>query len=82
MRELQEWEICRIEGARLIPLGDLPYRLQELDSTTPIVTYCKVGVRSGQAARLLHAAGFSTAQNLLGGIDAWATEVDQTLPTY
>jgi adenylyltransferase/sulfurtransferase len=82
VREPQEWEICRIEGATLIPLGDLPSHLQNLDSTTPIVVYCKVGVRSGQAAKLLQAAGFSRTQNLLGGIDAWATEIDPTLPTY
>lgn len=82
VREPQEWEICRIDGATLIPLGDLPSHLQKLDSTTPIVVYCKVGVRSGQAAKLLQAAGFSKTQNLIGGIDAWATEIDPTLPTY
>jgi molybdopterin/thiamine biosynthesis adenylyltransferase/rhodanese-related sulfurtransferase len=82
VREPQEFEICRIPGSVLIPLGDLPSRLAELEGHDDLVVHCKSGVRSGKAVALLHAAGYSRARNLRGGILAWIDRIDQTLPRY
>jgi adenylyltransferase/sulfurtransferase len=81
VREPQEFEINRIPHARLIPLGDVPGRLAELDQTRDIVAYCRIGVRSAQAVGLLRGAGFR-AWNLTGGIAEWIDKVDPTQPTY
>jgi adenylyltransferase/sulfurtransferase len=82
VREPGEWEICRIDGATLIPLGDLPARLGTLDSHRPIVAYCHTGRRSARAVELLRAAGFADVRNLRGGIDAWALEVEPGMVRY
>ena len=82
VRDPHEWEINRIEGAKLIPLGELPARLSELPQTEPIVVYCKVGGRSAEALALLKQSGFSTAKHLSGGIDAYARTVDPSIPRY
>ena len=82
VREPQEFEICRIPGSVLIPLGDLPSRLSELEGRDDMIVHCKSGVRSGKAVRLLREAGYSGARNLKGGILAWIDHVDPTLPKY
>jgi len=82
VRELYEYDLCHIEGARLLPLGQLPARAGELDKGSEIVVYCHVGVRSTQAVAYLRRAGFSSIRNLQGGIDAWAREIDQQMPRY
>jgi sulfur-carrier protein adenylyltransferase/sulfurtransferase len=82
VREPHELEISRIPGADLIPLGQLAARLSELDSAQEIVLFCKTGGRSSRALELLLSAGFRKVKNLHGGINAWAEEVDQTLPVY
>jgi adenylyltransferase/sulfurtransferase len=82
VREPREWEICRIPGAQLIPLGELPGRLNELDGHREIVMHCHKGSRSMRAVQLLRAAGFGRVRNLQGGIDAWSREVDDTIPRY
>ncbi len=82
VREPHEWEICHIEGATLVPLGQLPERLNELDGHKEIVTLCHTGVRSMQALEILRAAGFPNVRNLNGGIDAWSTDVDPSVPRY
>jgi adenylyltransferase/sulfurtransferase len=82
VREPHEWEICRIPGARLIPLGQLPARLSELDGHREIVTHCHRGTRSLRALEILRAAGFRKVRSLRGGIDAWAAEVDPEVPRY
>ena len=82
VREPHEYEICRIEGATLISLGELPARLNELDGHKEIVTHCHHGVRSMQALEILQAAGFAKVRSLRGGIDAWSIQVDQTVPRY
>lgn len=82
VRNPEEWEIGRIEGATLIPLPDLHNRLHELDVTDEIVAYCKVGGRSARAVDLLRQAGFKRLHNLAGGINAWSDEVDPTVPKY
>ena len=82
VREPHEYEISRIPGAELIPLGDLPSRMNELDSSQDIVLHCKSGARSMEALQLLNGAGFSKLRNLQGGINAYASQVDETIPTY
>ncbi|MBL8096453.1 MAG: molybdopterin-synthase adenylyltransferase MoeB [Anaerolineales bacterium] len=82
VREPHEWQISHIEGARLIPLGELAGRMHELDTAQSYVLQCKSGVRSMKALELLYTAGFRKLNNLKGGINAWAREVDQALPVY
>ena len=82
VREPQEFQICRIPGSTLIPLGELPKRLSELEGHDDMVVHCKSGVRSAKAVKLLHEAGFKTAKNLRGGILAWIDQVDPSLPKY
>jgi molybdopterin/thiamine biosynthesis adenylyltransferase/rhodanese-related sulfurtransferase len=82
VREPHELEISRIEGANLIPLGQLAGRLPELDSAEDIVLFCKSGTRSARALELLLSAGFRKVKNLKGGINAWARQVDPSQPIY
>lgn len=82
VREPHEWDIAHIEGARLIPLGELAARVHELDSADQIVLHCKTGARSARALEFLRGIGFRKLKNLKGGINAWAREVDPRLPTY
>jgi len=85
VREPSEYQICRIEGATLIPLGDLPKRLAELPSGSDapdIVVHCKMGGRSAKAVKQLVEAGFTRVQNLKGGILAWIDGVDPSQPKY
>ena len=82
VREPHEYEISRIPGAELIPLGELPSRMHELDSTEDIVLQCKSGARSMQALEQLRDAGFKRLKNLQGGINAYARQVDPSIPTY
>ncbi|HUK21317.1 MAG TPA: molybdopterin-synthase adenylyltransferase MoeB [Gemmatimonadales bacterium] len=82
VREPHEAEIATIEGAKLIPLGELPDRLRELDDHAEIVTHCHHGARAAKALEILRAAGFQKARMLAGGIDAWAVNVDPEMPRY
>ena len=82
VREPYEYELCHLEGALLLPLGQLSARIGELDKGEEIVVYCHVGVRSTQAVSFLRKAGFSSVRNLQDGIDAWAREVDRQMPRY
>ncbi len=82
VREPHEYEIARIDGAVLIPLGELPARLHELDDHADIVTHCHHGARSLKALEILKAAGFAKVRSLRGGIDAWAVNVDAEMPRY
>ena len=82
VREPHEWDIVHIEGARLIPLGQLPERLSELDGHFEIVTHCHHGARSMKALEILKGAGFGKVRSLAGGIDAWAERVDPGLARY
>jgi sulfur-carrier protein adenylyltransferase/sulfurtransferase len=81
VREPHEYQICNI-GGYLIPLGDLPKRVNELDSSREIVAHCRSGVRSGKAVAFLQQAGFKKVHNLAGGILAWADKVDPKMPKY
>ena len=82
VREPHEYEIVNIDGARLIPLGDLPERLRELDDHAEIVTHCHHGARSLKALEILRAAGFAKVRSLKGGIDAWAVNIDPGMARY
>jgi adenylyltransferase/sulfurtransferase len=81
VREPHEYQIVNINGY-LIPLGDLPKRVHELDSSREIVVHCKSGMRSAKAVDFLRQSGFKRASNLTGGILAWAERIDRTLPKY
>jgi sulfur-carrier protein adenylyltransferase/sulfurtransferase len=82
VREPHEWEIAHIEGAQLIPLGQLPERVGELDGHAEIVTHCHHGARSMKALGILQGAGFNRVRSLAGGIDAWADRVEVGMPRY
>lgn len=82
VREPFEYEMARIEGANLIPLGELPARWRELDRTKEIFVLCHSGVRSERAAEFLRASGFARVANVAGGIDAWSEEIDPDVPRY
>ena len=82
VREPVEAKICSIPGAVLIPLGELPRRLNELNPSDEIVVHCKSGGRSARAVTLLREKGFSRAANLSGGILNWINEIDPTLNRY
>jgi sulfur-carrier protein adenylyltransferase/sulfurtransferase len=81
VREPQEYQINRIDGSTLIPLGELPQRYQELDPSTEIVAQCKSGVRSAKAADFLRLKGYRVS-NLKGGILGWIDAVDPSQPKY
>jgi molybdopterin/thiamine biosynthesis adenylyltransferase/rhodanese-related sulfurtransferase len=82
VREPHELEISHLPTARLIPLGELPSRLAELDKNAEIVLFCRTGTRSTRALEMLVAAGFNRVSHLSGGINAWAREIDPSLPVY
>ncbi len=82
VREPFEHQICRIEGARLLPLGELQEAVAELRSAGEIVIHCKSGGRSEKALRLLQEHGIESVVHVTGGIDAWRAEIDPSLPSY
>ncbi|MBA2586681.1 MAG: molybdopterin-synthase adenylyltransferase MoeB [Chthoniobacterales bacterium] len=82
VREPYEHEIARIDGSRLIPLGEIFDRVQEIPREGDVVVYCKVGTRSAHAISELHGLGFTNLYNLVGGIDAWTDEIDPSLVKY
>ena len=82
VREPFEFEIARIDGAKLIPLGEISERAGELDREQTLIVHCHSGRRSAQAVQLLKQRGFANVYNLEGGIDAWSDLVDPTVPKY
>ncbi len=82
VREPHEFQICHIPGSTLIPLGDLPKRVNELDPAHEVVVHCKSGMRSGKAADFLRQSGFKRVLNVKGGILAWSDKVDPSVPKY
>jgi rhodanese-related sulfurtransferase len=82
VREPWEVALCSIPGAVLIPMGELPGRIQELNPDAETVVICHHGVRSYHAARYLETVGFDDVINLSGGVAAWADEVDPSMPRY
>jgi len=81
VREPHEYQICNLRGY-LIPVNELPKRVNELDSSREMVVHCKLGGRSKKAVEFLRQAGFRKMKNLVGGVDAWAQRVDPSMPRY
>jgi len=81
VREPWEFDVARIEGSRLIPIGELPERFSELDPAAETVVICHHGSRSAYVARALGEAGFARVLNLQGGLDAYS-DVDESVPRY
>jgi len=82
VRELWEFDRCHIDGAELVPMGTIPTQLTALDPNRETVVICHHGVRSYHVAKFLEHNGFNNVINLSGGVDAWAKEVDRTMPLY
>ncbi|MBI4727918.1 MAG: molybdopterin-synthase adenylyltransferase MoeB [Acidobacteria bacterium] len=82
VREPHEWQICRLDGATLVPLGEVVDRVSEIPQSGNVIVYCKVGGRSAQALQFLHQVGLTHVKHLAGGIDAWAVQVDPSVPRY
>jgi len=83
VRQPDENAFAKIDGAKLIPLGDVMKRMDEIDENRETVIHCKMGGRSAKAIELLQQAGFKgTLKNLKGGITAWSNEVDSKVPKY
>jgi rhodanese-related sulfurtransferase len=82
VREPWEYEKARIAGAQLVPMRDVPKRLDEIDQDKEVVAICHHGGRSAQVAMFLEKAGYAKVHNLLGGVDAWSRTVDPTVPLY
>jgi len=82
VREPWEHQTCRIEGARLIPMRNIPANLQSLDVEEPVVCYCHHGMRSLDVAVWLQKQGVESARSLAGGIDKWSAEIDPKVPRY
>jgi adenylyltransferase/sulfurtransferase len=83
VRQPDEYAFAKIEGSKLIPLGEIIQRMDELDASKPIVMQCKSGGRSAKAIEFLQAAGFEgDMSNLVGGILAWSAEIDPNVPQY
>jgi rhodanese-related sulfurtransferase len=82
VREADELAICRLEGSLHIPMSDIPARINELPADHPLVVICHHGARSQIVVDFLRKAGFSNAVNLDSGIEAWACEIDPSMPRY
>ena len=82
VREPSEFNLCQIHGSINIPVGQIASRLMDFELDQELVTICHHGMRSHAVGEFLEAKGFTKVINLLGGIDAWAREVDPTMPRY
>jgi rhodanese-related sulfurtransferase len=85
VREPEEFAITRIEGATLIPMRDIPASLQQLEakaSEATLIVFCHHGVRSLNVAHWLREQGVPACQSMAGGIDAWSTQIDPSVPRY
>ena len=82
VREPWEFEICCIEGAKLIPMGSIPANLQALDTGDEVICYCHHGMRSLDVAVWLRGQGVERARSLAGGIERWSLEIDPRVPRY
>ena len=82
VREPWEFETCKLENSKLLPLREIAARAGELDTDADIVVICHHGGRSMQAAMFLEKQGFASVHNLAGGVDAWARQVDPAMPVY
>jgi len=83
VRQPDEFAFAKIEGSKLIPLGDIIRRMDELDPSREAIIHCKMGGRSAKAIEMLQQAGYTgSLKNMKGGITAWSNEIDETIPKY
>lgn len=82
VREQGEWDTAKIEGAKLIPMREVPGRLSDIPKDKPVVVHCHKGGRSAKITKFLLDNGYSDVKNLGGGIEAWSEEIDPSVPTY
>ena len=82
VREEWEYSLAKLDGSILIPLGTLPQSFNQLNRDSEIIAICHMGMRSADATNFLIQQGFTNVKNLVGGIDAWSTQVDGTVPRY
>jgi adenylyltransferase/sulfurtransferase len=82
VREQSEYDICRIQGAQLIPLAQLSERVGEIPKDREVILHCRSGMRSARAAHFLRGRGYGNVHNLEGGILAWIDRIDPTQPKY
>lgn len=82
VREPWEYDKARIAGAQLVPMREVPNRLDEIDQDKEVVAICHHGGRSAQVAVFLEKAGYTRVHNLVGGVDAWSRTVDPAVPIY
>ncbi len=82
VRQPWEYDICKLDNTVLIPMSQIPHKLNELDMQQEIVVICHHGIRSRQVGRYLEAAGFTNIINLNGGMAGWAQQVDSAMATY
>jgi adenylyltransferase/sulfurtransferase len=82
VREQWEYDLAKLAGSILVPLGTLPQSLAKLDRKAEIISICHHGMRSADATNFLLQQGFANVKNLVGGIDAWSVQVDGTVPRY
>jgi rhodanese-related sulfurtransferase len=82
VREPWEFDVCHIEGAKLIPMGQIPANIQSLDVDEDVVCYCHHGMRSLDVAVWLRNQGVASAKSLAGGIERWSVEIDPKVPRY
>jgi sulfur-carrier protein adenylyltransferase/sulfurtransferase len=82
VREPHEYQLCRIPGAELKPLGQIGEWMQELQSDEELILQCHHGMRSARACMILMSRGFTNVKNLVGGIDAWSISIDPSVPRY
>ncbi|MFP6776455.1 MAG: rhodanese-like domain-containing protein [PS1 clade bacterium] len=82
VREQWEWDRCRILDSKLLPMGQIITQIQNLDKAQETVIICHHGIRSMQVSKYFDSIGFEKIINLHGGIDAWAKQVDSTMPLY
>ena len=82
VREPWEFQTCSIAGSRLLPMGEIAARKDELDAQAEVIVICHHGGRSMQVAMFLEKSGFAKVHNLAGGVDSWARTVDTAMPVY
>ncbi len=82
VREPHEYDLCHLNGSRLVPLRQIPKELKELNPSEEYVLYCHTGNRSALAVNYLRQFGFTKVKNLKGGIDEWAAKIDHSMPRY
>ncbi len=82
VRQPWEYDVCKLENSELIPMSQIPVKIDELDRSRETVVICHHGIRSRSVGRYLEQAGFDNIINLSGGVDQWAKTVDKQMPTY